>query len=44
MSLMEDTIIYQVSDAHEDMIIALRSEMNIKKNKLNVNHSLPIQY
>ncbi|XP_008543186.1 uncharacterized protein LOC103568210 [Microplitis demolitor] len=34
MSLMEDTLIYQVTDEHEDLIIAARSEVETKKKIL----------
>ncbi|KAK0163470.1 hypothetical protein PV327_007145 [Microctonus hyperodae] len=34
MSLMEDTLIYEVNDEHQDMIIAARCEMQNKKKIL----------
>lgn len=33
---MEDTLIYQVTDEHEDLIIAARSEVETKKKILTV--------
>lgn len=36
MYLMEDTLLYEVSDDHRDTIVALRSELETKKKILNV--------